>query len=137
MRLKYRYPNNRVIKILLLPIIISLFIGCTHYSYNSYSLKPGKLNEAVKMGDLQKVKDLINKGENINALDENGLAPLHKATANSYIDIIELLLSNKHYKRDLIISISIYFRIRICKCDAPRLRSERVGSGVLQYERLV
>ncbi len=51
------------------------------------------LHEAVKAGDLEKIKTLVTqKNERINQPDENGMTPLHWAAANGHLDIARFLV---------------------------------------------
>ena len=45
-------------------------------------------------GDIQLVKELLNRGADVNAQDSYGLAPLHYVTVNMNKDIVLLLLNN-------------------------------------------
>jgi HJR/Mrr/RecB family endonuclease len=54
----------------------------------------GDLVVAVLIRDIQEVKELISKGANVNAKDENGLIPLISAAWLGRKDICELLVSN-------------------------------------------
>ena len=59
---------------------------------------PGYQNvliEASRKGHFNKVKELVNKGTNINAADHEGLTALMRAAANNRKNIVEFLLQNK------------------------------------------
>ena len=52
----------------------------------------GQLHKAVRAGDLKWAKYLLEKGEDINARDENGETPLHLAVRFGHTAIVELFL---------------------------------------------
>jgi hypothetical protein len=49
---------------------------------------------AVMSGDAPKVKELLSKGANVNARDENGQTPLHWAAIHGRVDVARLLLEH-------------------------------------------
>ena len=53
-----------------------------------------ELNKAVDSNDLNKVKELLDGGADVNAKDVLGMAPLHIATQNGYKEMMELLVSH-------------------------------------------
>jgi ankyrin repeat protein len=53
-----------------------------------------ELFNAVKQGDLQKVRDCLRKGTNVNAKNTAHETPLHIAAEKSYKDIVQTLLEN-------------------------------------------
>lgn len=52
----------------------------------------GAILTALKQGDLQNVKNLIQEGTNPDLQDENGVTALQYSVENGYIDIVRLLL---------------------------------------------
>ncbi|GHV13863.1 hypothetical protein AGMMS49938_09060 [Fibrobacterales bacterium] len=50
------------------------------------------LFDAVKNGDLQKVKDMLLQGVKINANDDNGYTPLNNAAYYGNLDVVKFLL---------------------------------------------
>src|ERR1044072_5641691 len=50
------------------------------------------LHEAAKAGDLNKVKQLLQQGANVNAQDINGSTPLHLAADFGYLEIVRELI---------------------------------------------
>ena len=52
------------------------------------------LFEAVKQVDLKGIKDFLAKGADVNAKDEDGLTPLHRAALAGHKEIVELLITN-------------------------------------------
>lgn len=59
------------------------------------STKDEQLIEAVKTGDLETVKQLINSGAKINAVDNAGNTPLFWAVWHNRAPIVEFLLANR------------------------------------------
>ena len=55
------------------------------------------LIDAAEKGTIDRVKELLEKGANINGKDENKNTALHKATQNRRPDIVQLLLENGAY----------------------------------------
>ncbi len=53
----------------------------------------GKLHKATEKGNLARVERLIAKGADVNAVDENGLAPLHIAADKGHKAVAELLVA--------------------------------------------
>jgi len=47
---------------------------------------------AVKKNDIRQVRELIDKGANVYAKDDEGSTPLHLAAGNSQLDIVKLLI---------------------------------------------
>jgi ankyrin repeat protein len=52
-----------------------------------------RLIEAAQRGDLDKATKSLSNGANPNAKDEDGETPLHWASAQNHLDIVELLLA--------------------------------------------
>lgn len=52
----------------------------------------GAILAALKQGDFQNVKDLIQEGGNLDLPDESGITPLQYSIENGHIDIVRLLL---------------------------------------------
>ncbi|MDD4520194.1 MAG: ankyrin repeat domain-containing protein, partial [Alphaproteobacteria bacterium] len=63
-----------------------------HTSKTSSKSEINPLHEAVKKGDIEKVKSLLDSGMDANTQDEDGLAPLHEANENRDKEIVALLL---------------------------------------------
>jgi ankyrin repeat protein len=61
----------------------------------SLTVRAGELHEAVKTGDITKIKMLLSNGEDINVNDEEGFTALYLAIGNNdnAIEIVELLVS--------------------------------------------
>lgn len=59
------------------------------------SSKETELIAAAKGGDLEKVKQLISQGANINAVDSDGNTPLFWATFHDRTPVVEFLLTNR------------------------------------------
>jgi len=54
-----------------------------------------KLLDASKAGNLEKVRDLLNKGANVNAKHaDNGMTPLMNASKKGHLDVIQELLAH-------------------------------------------
>jgi formylglycine-generating enzyme required for sulfatase activity len=49
---------------------------------------------AVKIGDMEKVKKALAQGMNVNKRDKDGWTPLHTAAVNGYAEIVEILVEN-------------------------------------------
>lgn len=64
---------------------------CTNYSDNNGN---SPIHIAVRNNDINKVKDLIEKGADVNAWNDNGSRPLHVAAAKANLDIINYLIDN-------------------------------------------
>jgi ankyrin repeat protein len=54
-----------------------------------------ELVDACGAGQIQKVKELILSGADLNSRNENGYSPLHKAASFNRREIVDLLLDNK------------------------------------------
>lgn len=91
----FRATNNKDFK----TVKLLLHLGADATVVDKYGRKlPGTENvliEASRKGDLNKVKNLINKGTNINATDQEGVTALMRAAANNRKYIVELLLKNQ------------------------------------------
>jgi len=76
------------VKILLLLIAAISLTGCLSFSGGKSSLV-----QAAKNGDLEKVKELIANGADVN-MDNGGGSPLMVAAFNSHLEVVEYLLEN-------------------------------------------
>ncbi|CAF0736953.1 unnamed protein product [Adineta steineri] len=52
------------------------------------------IHQAVKKGDITRVKQLIEEGYSVNTIDHNSWTPLHEASSMCDIPLMELLLAN-------------------------------------------
>jgi len=52
----------------------------------------GDLIDAVYEGDLEKVKKLLDEGEDVNARDDYGRTPLHYASIYGIVDVVKFLV---------------------------------------------
>jgi len=59
-----------------------------------FTRMPSELFEAVKSGDAARVKELLEKGADVNARDNKGWTPLHLAAQKGHADVAELLIKN-------------------------------------------
>ena len=65
----------------------------TYYIYTSgTNMTATPLHNSVRDGDLTTCNELIITGHDVNAIDENGLLPIHIAASMSNIRMIKLLL---------------------------------------------
>lgn len=62
-------------------------------AFNNSIVMAESLGDAVNAGDIEKVKLLIEKGENVNSKDSFGRPLLNAAAAHNHINILELLIS--------------------------------------------
>ncbi len=81
----------------ILPIIVVVLVvflikeGLSFYKYVKYC----KLHEAAKTGKIAKVRQLLNEGHPVDAVDPRfGLTPLHFAVRNGCVEIAQLLIEN-------------------------------------------
>ena len=63
---------------------------------NVINLRPSKILEAAEMGHIQDVKNLLQRGIDVNFTCQNVLqmTSLHYASKNNHIEIVELLLQS-------------------------------------------
>lgn len=74
---------------------IHRLVDLLHVDLNqSYEYEGTPLHVAVKEGDTELVKYLLEKGANPNAKGAFGETPLHIAVDRGYLDIVKLLLEN-------------------------------------------
>ncbi len=78
-----------IIRIFTLGMILLFSFSCSHTSGNDIN---SQLIEAVKDGDIGRVRVLIAKGANINTTDDKGGTPLHWAAYYGRKEIAKLLL---------------------------------------------
>ena len=71
--------------------IVFVLISCQAYKLGHQE----ELISAVSKVQLSKVKDLINRGADVNTKDKNGKTILHIAIENNYEDIVKFLIQNK------------------------------------------
>jgi len=69
-------------------ILVLLLMGISSIGFSQ------SLFKAVEKGDLEKVKKVIEEGENVNAYSEKGLFPLWRAAADNNYEMSELLINN-------------------------------------------
>lgn len=71
----------------------------TYKSKSSIDIRNNKgeslLHQAVKKGDLDRVKKLIEDGHSVNTVDHNSWTPLHEACTSGNLSLVEVLISNK------------------------------------------
>ncbi len=77
-------------KIIFLSIMFISFTAMHGMEDSKYAL-----HEAANEGDICLVEKLLKQGANVNAIDESGNTPLHKAAKNIKKDMVELLVNNK------------------------------------------
>ncbi|MFW5879892.1 MAG: ankyrin repeat domain-containing protein, partial [bacterium] len=75
-------------------IIICSFLLLSYLLYNLSLTKEQKLFRAIKKGNVEKVKSLINDGANVNAEGQMKWTPLHSAVWNNQVEIARLLIRN-------------------------------------------
>lgn len=52
------------------------------------------LHQAIKNGNIDEAKSLIEKGANVNAMDKDGYTPLHLASINGHTEVVKYLFEN-------------------------------------------
>ena len=73
--------------LLLTTIAAVLLVGCGESSSEL-------LIQAVRDGNIEAVKQHLDAGADVNAKDENGKTPLHRAAMHGSKEIVELLIGN-------------------------------------------
>jgi len=53
-----------------------------------------ELLEAARKGDARRVRELLDRGADVNARDKRGFTPLHVAAVNDHVDVAKLLLEH-------------------------------------------
>ncbi|MHC4540586.1 MAG: ankyrin repeat domain-containing protein [Planctomycetota bacterium] len=71
--------------------LIALFFLAAIWSDYSLMATADPLHDAAQRGDLEEAQSLIEKGADINAPDENGLAALHHAAMRGHGDMVALI----------------------------------------------
>lgn len=74
---------------LILCMIFLLISGCEKYEKPKYT----KLTDAIKNGDAKDVRQLIDRGANVNEPDEQGYPPIELAAGKGDIEILQLLIT--------------------------------------------
>lgn len=64
-------------------------------SLNAMDISELSLPEAVKVGNLERVKQLLNDGANVNQTDNEGLTPLYRAIEHNNVKMAKLLLKHQ------------------------------------------
>jgi ankyrin repeat protein len=72
---------------------IIFYIHITIFLLSSFAFAED-LHEAVKEGNLDKVKRLIGEGANVNAVDKTGYTALWRAESGGFKDIMDLLIKH-------------------------------------------
>ncbi|OGP52762.1 MAG: hypothetical protein A2Y65_03625 [Deltaproteobacteria bacterium RBG_13_52_11] len=77
------------VRAIVLVLAFSVLLGTVVYSAGISD----ELFSAVEKNDIQKVKELIAKGADVNVKEEHGNTPLIKAASRGYTEIAELLIA--------------------------------------------
>jgi len=64
------------------------------FSTNQHPQPMIELHLAAVSGDLEEVRELLEKGADVNAKDEEGRTPLHWAAGNGYVEVARLLIEH-------------------------------------------
>ena len=76
----------------ILPVVILLLLPCLARSAVDSVAVEQQLREAAKVGDIALVRNLLDKGANVNAKDRNGWTPLMRAAWPGQTEVARLLL---------------------------------------------
>ena len=75
-------------------VVLVLFAAKEGYAIFRY-VKQCKLHEAAKAGRIDKVREYLQLGHPVNAVDPRfGLTPLHYAVRNGHVEVAKLLICN-------------------------------------------
>jgi ankyrin repeat protein len=91
------YRGETVNRVLLIIAILVLLPACAQREGEDATITSespeSALLEAAKGGDLEDVKELIQRGVNIDSKDKDGLTPLHHAVASDNLELLRLLIA--------------------------------------------
>ena len=73
---------------------IGAFLLLAFFVASCQTVATPPIDDAVKAGDFAKVKQLIQKGNDVNEVTSDGSSPLHSAAENGFREMAELLLAN-------------------------------------------
>ncbi|NOZ19742.1 MAG: ankyrin repeat domain-containing protein [Planctomycetes bacterium] len=73
------------------PLFVFLLIALS-YTLPGCGGKAGKLRKAAKVGDVERVKQLLDAGADINATDMFSQTALHLAALHGHKDVVQLLI---------------------------------------------
>ena len=76
-------------------ILIFSFVLFLIFCLNAFSKSNIAIIDAAGRGDINKVKELINSGANINQQDRIGENALIEAAEGGHIEVVKLLIENK------------------------------------------
>lgn len=76
-------------------IIILLLSSLTPVSAQTVLFQDDELIQAAKLGDYEKIRSALTKGDNPDTANSQGVTPFIIAAKGEYIDIMELLLENR------------------------------------------
>jgi len=96
-----------------------------------------KLIEAARKGDVRKVRELLDRGANVNARDMIGDTPLHDAAYHGFLNVAKLLLDRGAdvNAKDMIGYTPLHWAAREGHLDVARLLLERgADAGVRDNE---
>ena len=100
--LKMKIPVSKINRIIF--CVLSIFF-ISHFPQNIYADNGKLLIIAAASGDAHSVRNLLNRGANVNTTDEDSLTPLITASMLGHTDVVKLLLKanadvNKSVKDD-------------------------------------
>jgi ankyrin repeat protein len=71
-----------------------LLVGCGTTHQGIVQAPDISIHKAARVGHIEAVKQHLEAGSDVNAKDDKGRIPLHRAVGRGYKEIVELLLAN-------------------------------------------
>ena len=78
-----------------IPVVVALMAMLPIFCALAHGDEGLELRTAARDGDFKKVQELLNKGADVDAKDENGVTALLEAYGGGHIEIMKLLLENE------------------------------------------
>ena len=75
-------------------LLLALVAAMLHELAERKGAGPSALHQAAREGDVEAVRALLGKGQDVDSRTEDGATPLHEAAIGGHVEVVELLLTS-------------------------------------------